>query len=550
MRPSSACPPPVVRRRAPSTTAALVSALALALTLGAQPATASSSASPSGASSDSGAVPTAKKPNTTRVSVTTGGFHPGHGTNHRSRDNERRTVSANGRYVVFEGYSPLVKGQKQLELQIVLRDRKLGTTTLVSKSSKGRKANAGSYNPQISSNGRWIAFESRATNLVTRDTNKVSDVFLHDTKTGKTTRVSVTSAGTQVRGTHGSSTPSLSANGRYVAFVSDAPGLAPGDSKQQETYLYDRVSKKTELVSLSDTGHARSVMENPSVNANGTLVAFVSLDGHSNPQLYVRDRRAGTTLAYGPDTRHRVLSPTMSSDGRYIAYRLASDFHPADTNRVSDIYLLDRTTGTHRVVSAASNGRLGNGHSQSPAISADGRYVTFESVATNLVAKDTNRSSDVFRRDLRTGKTIRVSVRNNGKQIATGSYSASVNANGRHVVFESYGSNIANPKTGGWGQVYVRALDGSYPALLAKTRAFATSVRPGKSFAIKTVGIAAGQKVTVSWKPRGATKGKTVTRTVKVKKSRVTVKAPRSGSWTVTVKYDRFQLAKKVVRVR
>lgn len=497
-----------------------------------------------------GAVAKTPDPSTTRVSVTTGGFHPGHGSNQRDRGGERRTVSANGRFVVFEGYSPLVKGQKELENQIVLRDRKLGTTTLVSKSSKGKKGNAASFNPQISANGRWIAFDSRASNLVPRDSNGVSDVFLHDTKTGKTTRVSVASAGTQVKGTFGSSAPSLSANGRYVTYGSDAEGLAAGDSKGGQTYLYDRVSKKTELVSVDSNGFSMHSMDYTSVSADGNIVAFVSLHHNANPLLYVRDRRARTTQSYMPDDLYRVFSPTMSSDGRFIAFRTHAPLDAGDDNAEADVYVLDRTTGAHTLASKSSTGRVGDSRSQSPAISANGRYVTFQSVASNLVAKDTNKASDVFRHDLRTGTTIRVSVRNNGKQVKESSTAGSINANGKHVVFESYGSNLAKPGPGGWAQVYVRSFDKKFPALLAKTKKFASKVRPGKTLTIKTKGIAKGQRLVVTLKPRGKTSGKTVSRTVKVAKNRIKVKAPRSGTYTITVKYDRFRLAKKTLTVR
>ncbi len=496
-----------------------------------------------------GAIAKSPKPHTTRVSVTTGGFHPGHGSNHRQRAGERRTVSANGRFVVFEGYSPLVKGQKQLENQIVLRDRKLGTTTLVSKSSKGKKANASSQNPQISANGRWVTFDSTATNLVPRDTNGVRDVFLHDTKTGKTTRVSVSSAGKQVKGTYGSSAPSLSANGRYIAYGSDAAGLAPGDSTGRQVYVYDRVKKSTELASIGVDGVPMHAMDFTSVSADGNVVAFVSLHRNSNPLMYVRDRKARTTTTYMPDDRHRVYSPSVSSDGRYIAFRTNAPLDPKDTNGAEDVYVLDRTTGRHTLASKSSAGHVGNGRSVDPTISANGRHVVFQSYANNLVAKDTNKSSDVFRHDLRTGKTIRVSVRSNGKQITVDSYTGSINANGQHVVFESHGSNIAKQTTGSWGQVYARALDGKLPALIAKTKKFSSKVKPGKALTIKTVGIAKGQKLTVKWKPSKATKGKTVTRTVKVTKNRIKVKSPRKGTYTVTVTYDRFQLAKRTVRV-
>src|SRR5690554_3489342 len=116
--------------------------------------------------------------------------------------------------------------------------------------------------------------------------------------------------------------------------------------------------------------------------------------------MYVRDRKAATTSTYMPDDRHRAYSPTMSRNGRYIAFRTSAPLDPADTNTDEDVYVLDRTTSKHTLASKSSAGRVGNGRSLDPAISANGRYVVFHSASTNLVAKDTNKASDVFRHDL------------------------------------------------------------------------------------------------------------------------------------------------------
>lgn len=531
MRPTTLAHP-VVRSR--PTAMIVACAAALVLALGYHP----------------GASAKTPEPSTTRVSVTTGGYYPGNGSNHRVRSGERRTVSANGRFVVFEGYSPLVKGQKQLENQIILRDRKLGTTTLISKSSKGKKANASSYNPQISANGRYVAFDSLASNLVPRDTNGKRDVFLHDTKTGKTTRVSVDSAGKQVTGTHGSSAPSLSANGRFISFGSDAQGLAPGDLKGGQTYIHDAVSKKTELVSVGLTGDAWHSMDFSSVSVDGDVVAFVSLHKNANPLLYIRVRSTGATYSVMPNDRHRVYSPSMSSDGRFVAFRTNAALDPVDDNDTEDVYVLDRTTGAFQLASKSSAGKVGTHSSVDPTISANGRFVTFHSASTNLVPKDTNNNDDVFRHDLRTGETIRVSVTNKGTQIRESSTVGSINANGKHVIFESYGTSVTKISTGSWGQVYARSFDSKFPELIAKVKKFTSKVRPKKTLTIKTTGIAKGQRLVVKLKPRGKTKGKTVTRTLKVTKNRIKFKVPRAGKYTVTVKYDRFVLAKKKLTVR
>lgn len=492
---------------------------------------------------------TISKPHSSRISVTTGGFHPGHGSNVRARAVERRTMSSSGRYVVFEGRSPLVKGVKALERQLFVRDRHLGTTTIVSVSSTGKRANKEVYNPQISADGRWIAFESTATNLVRGDTNGVSDVFLHDIKTRKTTRVSVTSAGRQVNGTYGSQLPSLSSNGRYISFLSYAEGVAPGDSSYLQAYLHDRVTKTTELVSLTASGTSMSAMDNTSVSADGRYVAFISLDGNANPLLYVRDRTARTTTGYAPSDRYRMHAISMTPDARYITYETQGAFDARDKNTQADVYVLNRRTGTHTLVSRSSSGASGNGPSVAPAISSNGRYVVFESKATNLVPGDTNKTDDVFRHDLTTGKTIRVSVRSNGKQVRESSFAGSINSDGRQVAFESYGTNITKLTTGSWGQVFVRSLNGKFPALHARVTKVPTRVKSRATLKISTSGIATGQKVVVTVKPSGKTKGSTVKKTLKVSKNKVKVRAPRAGTYTVTVTYDRFTLAKKSVRV-
>src|SRR5690606_11435997 len=159
-------------------------------------------------------------------------------------------------------------------------------------------------------------------------------------------------------------------------------------------------TKKTELVSVDSDGFAVPAMDSTSVSNDGTIVAFVSLKGNPNPQLYVRDRSARPTTSYEPDDHHRAYSPTTSSDGRYIAYATNAPLDPADTNTTEDIYVLDVKTGRHALASRSTAGRVGATASIHPAISADGRFVVFQSAASNLVAKDSNKDSDVFRHDL------------------------------------------------------------------------------------------------------------------------------------------------------
>ena len=148
-------------------------------------------------------------------------------------NSENASISGDGRYVAFESYATrLVHNDTNGERDIFVHDRKTGKTTRVSIRSNGTQGNNGSYDPSISGNGRYVAFESAATNLVQNDTNGMEDVFLHDRKTGKTTRVSKRSNGTQGNGE--SVYVSISGNGRYVAFESDASNLVKNDTNDDE----------------------------------------------------------------------------------------------------------------------------------------------------------------------------------------------------------------------------------------------------------------------------------------------------------------------------
>lgn len=496
----------------------------------------------------------APKPITDRASVTTGGFHPGHGSSGARRPTERRLVSDDGRFVVFESPAPFAKGQSTLQRLIVLRDRKLGTSEVVSRNAAGKLPNASVHDPSISANGRWITYISAASNLVPGDTNGVRDVFRHDTRTRQTTNITRDA-------NHRSGPTSISADGRYVAFLSESDGLAPGDEYDlTQAYLHDTVTGETELVSVKTSGAARSALPETSVSvsADGQRVLFESVDqdlapgaGTSDRDIFLRDRVAGTTtkVAGNEDGAHQA---SISADGRFAVYESTDpDIVPGDTNDARDIFVVDLDTLEHTLVSKSSGGAFGNAGSERAGISADGRFVVFESTASNLVPGDTNGEADVFRHDLLTGKTIRMNVRSNGSQVADGAGSPAISGDGQHVVFESHARNLTRQQTGTWGQVFVRDLSGAWPVLIAKVAKLPKKVKKNKTVKVKTSGIAQGQRLTVVWQPKGKTGGKKVVRTVPVTKDRITTKAgPRRGTYTVTVRYADRQLRKQVVRTR
>jgi Tol biopolymer transport system component len=334
---------------------------------------------------------------TTRVSVSSGGAQANYASDSPS-------ISADGRYVAFEsGASNLVDGDTNSYQDVFVRDRVAGTTTLVSVPMSGGQGNRGSgdFGVTISADGRYVAFASDASNLVAGDTNGQTDVFVRDLAAGTTTRVSVSSSGAE--GTAASGSPVISANGRYVAFTSWASNLVASDTNGgNDVFVHDRVAGTTERVSVSATGGELTFVANerPAISADGRYVAFAV----SEDNVYVRDRLAHTTELVsvnhsGVPGQKPSEEPAISADGRFVA------FFSAAGNLVSGgagwhVYVRDRLYGTTRRVDVSDTGALANGVSENPSISADGSYVAFESLASNLVAGDTNTTFDVFGRAL------------------------------------------------------------------------------------------------------------------------------------------------------
>ena len=315
-----------------------------------------------------------------------------------------------------------------------------------------------------------MAFDLPATNLVSGDTNGVPDVFVHDRKTGQTTRVSVASDGTQ--GDCNSDFPSLSANGRYVAFDSCASNLVSGDSNGfVDTFVHDRADRADHPCLGRPPTAPRgmnSSSSHVSISANGRYVAFqsfasnlVSGDTNNTLDVFVHDRQTGQTtrVSVASDgTQGNGLSahPSLSANGRYVAFASsASNLVSGDTNGAEDVFVHDRKTGRTTLVSVASDGTQGNGESAFPSISDTGRYVAFFSSASNLVSGDTNFASDIFVHDRQTGQTTRVSVASDGTQANDGSGVLSLSANGRYVAFESVASNLVSGDTNNSQDIFV-----------------------------------------------------------------------------------------------
>ena len=379
-------------------------------------------------------------------------------------------VSANGRYVAFDSHATnLVSSDTSGHIDVFVRDRKLHKTYLVSVSSAGVPGNTDSYDPSISADGRYVAFDSAATNLAAGDTNGAYDVFVRDLKLHKTYLVSVSSAG--VQGNADSYEPSISADGRYVAFISDAGNLVAGDTNgYADVFVRDRKLHKTTRVSVDSAGaQANGDSSGPSISADGRSVAFVSEasnlvpgDTNGSEDVFVRDRKLHKTTRVSVDSAgvqgaSDSNGPSISADGRYVAfYSAAGNLVAGDTNATTDVFVRDRKLHKTTRVSVGPAGAQGNDSSYDPSISADGRYVAYLSNAGNLVVGDTNGYIDVFLRDRKLHKTYRVSVDSGGAQANARSYLASISANGRYVAFGSDASNLVVGDSNAAEDVFVR----------------------------------------------------------------------------------------------
>lgn len=406
----------------------------------------------------------AAAPTTRRVSIRSSGTQADDASDHVA-------ISANGRFTVFESAAKnLVPSDTNGSRDIFVHDRRTGRTRRVSVRSNGSQGNDSSTHPDISGDGRFVAFQSEASDLVPGDTNGTSDVFVHDRRSGQTRRVSVRSNGSQGNGQ--STDPAISGDGRYVAFVSRASDLVKGDTNSvDDVFVHDRLSGRTRRVSVRTSGlQADEASDLADISADGRLVAFeadatnlVAGDTNAESDIFVHDLRTGRTTRVSVRSNGAqgigggAENPAISASGRYVAFdSSAENLVGPDSNGEQDIFVHDRRTGRTRRVSLRSDGSQLSDFSSEPSLSANGRYVVFTSNASDLVSNDTNGQQDVFLKDRASDKVRRVSVRTGGAQADHASIGAAISDDGRFVAFESTATDLVANDTNALRDVFVR----------------------------------------------------------------------------------------------
>ncbi len=317
-------------------------------------------------------------------------------------------VSGNGRYVAFTSLATnLLVGTTTRGANAFLFDRVTAATSLVSR-AMAADANGESNVVSISNDGQRVAFYSRASNLVPGDTNGTLDAFLYDAQKG-ISPLSVSSAG--AFGNGDTIDVELSVDGAFAAFDSLATNLVTGDTNaRRDVFVRDIAAETTVRVSVSSTGaEGDGVSAVPSLSADGRYVAFLSFatnlvagDTNGFADIFVRDRTAGITKRVnlgigGAQANENSENPKLSADGRYVLYvSRSSNLVPGDTNGAADLFRFDTMTNTTERVNVNAAGLQGDQGVSYAALSGNGRFAAFTSAATNLVPNDTNGKSDVF----------------------------------------------------------------------------------------------------------------------------------------------------------
>ena len=402
-----------------------------------------------------------------------------------------RAMSLGGRFVAFESSANnLAPSDNNGSLDVFVRDRSDGVTTLASVAPDGQAGNGPSRNASISNDGRFVAFDSIADDLVDQingnnDANGSSDVFVRDRALQTTTLISVSSLGEQGDGASVNAT--ISADGNFVVFTSASDNLtADRTFGVNSIFVHDLVTGQTQLVSVDHNGVAnQSDADRAAISADGRYVAFATTAdlgfGSSNQSnIYVRDTVLGVTQLVSVDSNGSQLdngatNPAISGDGRFVVYETRSDNAAAGvgSNGQTNLFVYDLFQQRGTLVSAAAPDgvhmdprQLANGDSTNATISTDGQYIAFQSVANNLIP-GTSGQSQIYLADMINGVLTLVSTDRDGSEADQGSLLPALSVDGAAVAFASTADNLVAGDDNNAADVFATS---NYPQLGVRLR--------------------------------------------------------------------------------
>ncbi len=383
-------------------------------------------------------------------------------------------ISADGRYVVYGSQSTdIVSGITNANNGYIFRyDRQTNTTLHVSIASDGGEPNGFNSLPDVSDDGRFVVFVSNATNLIVADTNNQHDIFLRDVQNNITTRISLDSAGSESNGF--SNSPKISADGRYIVFQSLASNLIAADNNgATDIFLHDTTDDSTIRISVdSFANEANGSSDTTVISADGRYIAYrssasnlVAGDSNGNSDIFRFDTVTLQTLrvntdAGGVEANDHSYYPSISNDGTLLSFHSQSNnLVAADANIRQDVFVKNIQTNAISRVSVDSAGLEANDGSVNANISADGLTIIFQSIATNLTIDNTAGSDNVFHHTLATGKTVLVS-----SPVPNGSFNGSssvpaLTADGQIITYDSSNYHLTGGDSNARIDIFVAEVD-------------------------------------------------------------------------------------------
>lgn len=371
-------------------------------------------------------------------------------------------ISGDGRHIAFSTTARLVPADTDAYQDVYVKDLLTDQVERINVTHDGSAPTGGAQAGAITPDGRYVAFQSSASNLVPNDGNGLRDVFVRDRKTGTTTLASVSNAEQPSNGnspTNHDTTMDLSSDGRYVAFSSVATNLGPDLDATSDIFVRDLLAGSTSLISVS-TGGASTDKDSygPTLSASGRYVAFGSaatnlVDGDTNASIdaFVRDRQTTTTTRVSVHD-NEGQSPTggylpeIDDAGTKVVFGSTSKLSGIDPNSTADVYVRNTASGTTTVASLGKDGWAA-GESDDPAISGDGNTVVFRS-ALSTIDGIGNSVDHLYSRSMLSNAQARI-TRDSGNTVAGGdSSNPSLSTDGKAVAFDSFANNLVSNDTG------------------------------------------------------------------------------------------------------